>query len=196
MSNNNNTLHTEAVAHPQWSSFSCSNMLKTDLPVCEMGPSYLLDLSTGLKYTEVRVMAANNCSEETDCVGSEILTSCLTLWCSTKKRRRQSVFFKEALHQFYTRPQFRVLLWKQLCNVCCASLGSFSQFQKKKQLSSFRQLYLGLRLALMFQRIRVNVCQIGRRFMCSVSEGASQCLINCLNHQQSGPRMIGRISGI
>lgn len=70
MSNNNNMLHTEAIARTQWSSFSGSDLLKTDLSVCEMGPSYLLDLSTVLKYTEVRVMDANNCSTEAVCVHS------------------------------------------------------------------------------------------------------------------------------
>lgn len=34
-------------------------MLKTEWSACEIGPSYLLDLSTVLKYIEVRIMDAS-----------------------------------------------------------------------------------------------------------------------------------------
>lgn len=75
MSNNNNALHPDCTARSQWPSFSGRNLLKTDLSVCEIDPSYLLELSTVLKYTEVRVMGANNCSLSQ----LKILTSCLIL---------------------------------------------------------------------------------------------------------------------
>lgn len=71
MSNNNNILHSEATACSQWFFFLGSNLLKTNLSICEMGPSYLLDLSTALKYIEVTVMDANNSSEEAVCVNSK-----------------------------------------------------------------------------------------------------------------------------
>lgn len=71
MSNNNNMLHTEAIANPQWSSFSDNNLLKTEWSAREMGPSYLLDLSTVLKYIEVRIMDASNCRKEAVCVHSK-----------------------------------------------------------------------------------------------------------------------------
>lgn len=71
MSNNNNMLNTEAIAHSQWSSSSGRSLLKTDLSVCEIGSSYLLDLSTVLKYIEIRVMDANNCIKEAVCVHSK-----------------------------------------------------------------------------------------------------------------------------
>lgn len=71
MSNNGNILRIEAIAHAQWSSFSGSNLLKTNLSVCKIGLSYLLDLSTVLKYTKVRVMDANNGTKESVCVHSK-----------------------------------------------------------------------------------------------------------------------------
>lgn len=159
MSNNNNMLHTEAVAHPQWSSFSCSNMLKTDLPVCEMGPSYLLDLSTGLKSTEVRVMAANNCSEATDCVRSKSSPAARHYRADdAAERRRQSVFLKRSCTAFTRGPvQSATVKTAVQCLPCL--FRELFMVSEKTQRSSFRQRYLGLRLAPVFERSRVNVCQ-------------------------------------
>lgn len=68
MSNNSNMLHIEGIAHPQRSSFSGSDLLKTNLSVCETGSSYLFDLSTVLKYTGFGEMNASNHSKEAVCV--------------------------------------------------------------------------------------------------------------------------------
>lgn len=46
---NNNMRQAEAIAHPLWSPFSGNVLLKRDPGVCEMSPSYLVDLSTVLK---------------------------------------------------------------------------------------------------------------------------------------------------
>lgn len=101
-------LHTEAIALSQWSSFSGSNLLKTDLSVCEMGPSYLLDLSTVLKCTEVRVMMPITAVRR-----QSVYTQNPAQLFDTKveptmqQKDIYKVSFKGELHPFYTRPSWR-----------------------------------------------------------------------------------------